>query len=335
MNMRIIKNFALNIAQQTNLMRLAQFPHYEAGNHLIVLAYHRVAEVDDPLSSRLYDDLVSATPRQFDEQMRLLYTCFHPVSADDVLNALNGGRPLPSQAVLVTVDDGYRDFKEAIFPITQKYGIHPVLFVPTAYVGEGVFWWDCLFNAITNTKLTQIDTFLGQFSLQSKETKQQAFDALASHVRMQSFKEALGEIEKLCADITPNDSLSTSYTLDWDELRTLSKAGVTIAPHTHTHPILTHIPIEKARDEIRLSIELIRQQIGQVLPIFAYPDGREHAVNNDLARMLKREGIEMAFTMGDRISRIKQDDLRLFPRITPYPASLSRFHRKLTTYHAV
>ena len=333
MKMRRIKNFMLNIAEQANILRLTQFPRHEAGNHLIVLAYHRVAEVDSPLSNRLYD-LVSATPRQFDEQMRLLSTCFHPVLAEDVLNALNGGKALPAQAVLVTVDDGYRDFKETIFPITQKYGIYPVLFVPTAYVGDGIFWWDRLFNAITNTNLHQIDTFLGQFSLDGKEAKHIAFDALANHVRMQPFEKALAEIEQLCDSVTSDGNQNIPYTLNWDELRILSKAGATIAPHTHTHPILTHIPIEKARDEVRVSMDLIKQQIGRPLPLFAYPDGRDHAVSKDLAPMLKEEGIEMAFTMSDRISRLKQDDLQLFPRLTPYSVSLPQFHLRLTAFRA-
>jgi peptidoglycan/xylan/chitin deacetylase (PgdA/CDA1 family) len=333
MKMRRIKNLLLNTAERTGFLRLAQIPLHEAGNHLFVLAYHRVAEADSPLSNRLYG-LVSATPRQFDEQMRLLSTCFHPVSAEDVLNALNGGRPLPAQAVLVTVDDGYCDFKETIFPITQKYGIHPVLFVPTAYVGDGVFWWDRLFNAINNTNLQQVDTLLGRYSLQDKAARFIAFDALANHVRMQPFENARSDIEQLCDRLIPDSSQSISYILNWDELRALSLVGVTIAPHTHNHPILTHIPIEKARDEICTSRDLIKQQIGQPLPIFAYPDGRDHAVSKDLALLLKEEGIQMAFTMSDRISRLKQDNPQLFPRLTAHYKNLAQFHMRLTALRA-
>jgi peptidoglycan/xylan/chitin deacetylase (PgdA/CDA1 family) len=333
MKKRDVKNFLLNTAERTGLLRLAQIPLHETGNHLFVLAYHRVAEADDPLSKRLYD-LVSASPRQFDEQMRLLSTCFHPVSAEDVLNALNGGKPLPAYAVLVTVDDGYRDFKEVIFPIAQKYGIRPVLFVPTAYVGDGVFWWDRLFNAITSTEFQEVDTVLGRLSLRGEPARFAAFDALANYVRMQSFEKARKDIEQLCDEITPDSSRDVPHTLDWDELRSLSVEGATIAPHTHSHPILTHIPPEKARDEIRVSRDMIKEKIGQPLPIFAYPDGRDHAVSKDLSMMLKEEGIQMAFTMSDRISRLKQDDPCLFPRITPYFDSLARFHLRLTSLQA-
>ena len=333
MKRRDVKNFLLNTAEQTGLLRLAQIPLHEAGNHLFVLAYHRVAEAEDPLSKRLYD-LVSASPRQFDEQMQLLSTCFNPVSAEDVLNALNGGKPLPSYAVLVTVDDGYRDFKDVIFPITRKYGIRPVLFVPTAYVGDGVFWWDRLFNAITSTDFQEVDTVLGRLSLRGEPARLAAFDALANHVRLQSFEKAHKDIEQLCDAITPDSCRDVPHTLDWDELRSLSAEGTTIAPHTHSHPILTHIALERARDEIRVSRNMIKEQIGQPLPIFAYPDGRDHAVSQDLSTMLKAEGVQMAFTMSDRISCLKQDDPCLFPRITPYSDSLARFHLRLTSLQA-
>ena len=330
---RRAKDFLLNIAEQSGALRFVQYLHHDVGNHLAVLAYHRVAESDSPLSRRLYD-LVSATPRQFEEQMSLLATCFNPVSAEDVLDAVRGDKPLPSQAVLVTVDDGYRDFKDVIFPIAQKYGIRPVLFVPTAYVGGGIFWWDCLYNAITHTKYVQLDTWLGSFPLKTAEQRQIAFDTIANYVRMQPFEKALADVENLCDDITPKDSRSTPFTLDWGELRDLSKAGATLAPHTHTHPIMTHISLEKAREELRTSLGLLNQEVGDVLPLFAYPDGRDHAVNDELALMLKSENIEIAFTMSDSLSRIKNDNLQLFPRLTPYSESLPRFHLKLTSFRS-
>jgi len=51
--------------------------------------------------------------------------------------------------------------------------------------------------------------------------------------------------------------------------------------------------------------------------------------------MLKQEGIQMAFTMSDRISRLKQDDPQLFPRVIPHhDISLEQFHLRLTALNA-
>ena len=80
--------------------------------------------------------------------MRLVANKYRPVSAEQVLEAIRGDSPLPKDAVLVTVDDGYRSFQEVIFPICSRYGIQPLLFQPTAYVGTGTFWFDKVFQII-------------------------------------------------------------------------------------------------------------------------------------------------------------------------------------------
>ena len=85
--------------------------------------------------------------------MRLIANKYHPVTAEEVLEAASGNRKLPPYAVLVTVDDGYRDFKNHIWRIAKPYGIRPVLFVPTAFIGSGVFWWDQLYDALHRTNL--------------------------------------------------------------------------------------------------------------------------------------------------------------------------------------
>lgn len=330
---RHTKHLLLRVSGQIGVLKFLQIPMHEAGNHLFVLAYHRVAAKGDPISRQLYD-LVSASPYQFDEQMHLISTCFRPVTAEDILNALHGGKPLPPQAVLVTVDDGYRDFREVIFPIAKKYGIYPVLFIPTAFVGGGIFWWDRLYSAVNSTTSKEVDTPLGRLSLNDELARQATFDLLANHVRMQPFEKAREDIERLCEEIAPNMQKNFPYTLDWGELRTLAAEGVTIAPHTHTHPILTHIPIENAREEVRVSQMLIKQEVGYPLPIFAYPDGRSHAVSIELAAMLRQEGIQLAFTMSDHLSRLKQDDPRLFPRLIPdRSTTLAQFHLRLTALY--
>ena len=41
------------------------------------------------------------------------------------------------------------------------------------------------------------------------------------------------------SDVYKRQNQDVSYTLNWDELRALSAEGVTIASHTHNHPIMT------------------------------------------------------------------------------------------------
>jgi peptidoglycan/xylan/chitin deacetylase (PgdA/CDA1 family) len=168
-------------------------------------------------------DLISATPAQFAAQMQFIAREYHPVSDEEVLSAVERGTPLPRDAVLVTVDDGYRDFQEVIYPIARRYGIRLVLFVPTAFVGDAAFWWDRLYRALQFAKTPQIETPLGCLPLGTSEERNHAMDLLRVYVKESPFDQARREVESLCARIGPEVAAQDHTTLDWDELRTLAR----------------------------------------------------------------------------------------------------------------
>jgi peptidoglycan/xylan/chitin deacetylase (PgdA/CDA1 family) len=100
----------------------------DADRALRVLMYHKVNDVPE--------NSVTVPVSRFDEQMAQLGELgYQPVSLDEVLAYYVDGVPLPSRAVLVTFDDGYRDNLENAAPVLQKYGYPAVLFVPVAYLG--------------------------------------------------------------------------------------------------------------------------------------------------------------------------------------------------------
>jgi peptidoglycan/xylan/chitin deacetylase (PgdA/CDA1 family) len=100
----------------------------DADRALRVLMYHKVNDVPE--------NSVTVPVSRFDEQMAQLGELgYQPVSLDDVLAYYVDDVPLPSRAVLVTFDDGYRDNLENAAPVLQKYGYPAVLFVPVAYLG--------------------------------------------------------------------------------------------------------------------------------------------------------------------------------------------------------
>lgn len=315
MNAIALKAKALTFAERFHLLDLVQRFGRGSGRRLYVLAYHRVDEFDR--KPRLAPSLISATPAQFEAQMRFIAQRYHPISAEEVLEAIERGASLPRDAVLVTVDDGYCDFREVIFPIVHRYGIRPVLFVPTAYVGQGAFWWDQLFDALQQTRAQEISTPLGRLFLRTPAEKQAALAHLCAYIKRphSPFEQARRELQALCAAAAPDLLPPEHVTLDWDELRALARVGATIAAHSHTHPILSRIPLDQARDEIRTSQRLIAQEIGQALPIFAFPDGNPSAFNPSVMSLLREEGFKLAWTMVEGCVDLQLDDSLCLPRI--------------------
>jgi peptidoglycan/xylan/chitin deacetylase (PgdA/CDA1 family) len=99
-----------------------------------ILLYHyvRVAPPSDRVGVNL-----SVTPPTFAKQMHYLrdhgFTTMTMRQLDD---ALLQHRPLPPRPLVLTFDDGYRDFYTAAAPVMRELGITATEYIPTELVGR-------------------------------------------------------------------------------------------------------------------------------------------------------------------------------------------------------
>lgn len=277
-------------------------------NLLGVLTYHRVERPDAQLA--LSPGLISATPEAFDQQMSYLAANHHVVSVPELLDVYQNGTVLPPRSVMVTFDDAYCDFAEHAWPILKRYRLPVTLFVPTAFPDrpEQTFWWDRLYQALRNTdRRDNLDTPLGRLSLATATQRVQTFKRLRDYVKTMPHVEAMAWLDQIC------DELGTSRpehsVLGWDMLRQLASEGVTVGAHTRSHPLMNRISPEEAQAEAVGSLRDLEREIGPVPPIFAYPSG---GFNDEVVRVLEREGFALAFTTGRGINDLRDADrLRL------------------------
>lgn len=108
-----------------------------------VLMYHRVAgATDGPASLAQY----RVTPEAFEAQIRWLrQNGYRGVTPTEVASAIEDGRALPGRPVLLTFDDGYRDFATTAWPLLQHYGLPATVAVVTDKVG-GTSDWDARYG---------------------------------------------------------------------------------------------------------------------------------------------------------------------------------------------
>jgi peptidoglycan/xylan/chitin deacetylase (PgdA/CDA1 family) len=263
------------------------------GRLLTVLTYHRV----DRRGARpeLDPALVSAEPDEFERQVEWLARHATPISLAELLEVKRGRARLPGRAVLVTFDDAYRDFAWNAWPVLRRHGVPVTLFVPTAFVGEQrrAFWWDRLHAALWRTRrLEPIESPAGRLPLATAEDRGRAHRTLARWVGRTPHDEAMMSVELICAAL--GELEPACMVLGWDELRGLAREGVTLAPHTRTHPRLDRVPSARAREEIAGARDDLAREFGaHVPPAFAFPGGGHQA---ELARILAEEGFELAFT---------------------------------------
>ncbi len=298
-------------------------------NLLRILTYHRVA--DPSKNSVLNPRIISATPAIFAEQMKYLAQSYNVVSMEQVLAATLSQEQLPDRAVLITFDDGYFDFIEIAWPILKKLNLPATVFIPTSYPGQTdlVFWWDKLYAAFAQTSKNQLQIANTNFStllLEDHTKKMQSLKLLQNHVKTLPHSDAMALVDDVCERLKIVNVIKQS-TMDWDQLRVIANEGVTLGAHTRTHPLLTRLTLESAHEEISGSYNDLKNEIGAVLPVFAYPNG-----NHDQAIMdiLKQEKIELAVTVIDGFNNMNSaNPLRLYRTEVTQRTSLALFKIRL------
>ena len=261
-------------------------------NLLRVLTYHRV----DNLATRpeLSPRALSATPASFAEQMEFLAENYNVISVETLLEVQRSQGRLPERSVLITFDDAYRDFAEHAWPILRRFDLPAVLFVPTAYPDnpELHFWWDRLFNATRAAKRERYELGSdGTVQLNTQAQRESAYRSLSDQFEKLPHRHALEFVDQVCEELAAPEV--DPPVLGWDELKSIAGPKLALAPHTRTHPLLDRITTAEAREEILGSLDDLQREIGQSLPVFAYPGG---AITSDIVEMLKNEGFQLAFT---------------------------------------
>ena len=263
-------------------------------DRLAVLTYHRV---DEPDRRRDLDpSLVSATPIEFGHQVQLISERFRPIGADELLAVRAGQGRLPPRAVLVTFDDGYADFAANAWPVLRQYGVPVTLFVTTDGRDDPStrFWWDRLSAALNSTDRVDLPASpIGAISLASAARRRAAGMRFKSYLKGLPHDAAMDALELLMGELGAVEPSGPGALLSWREISTLAEEGVTIAPHTRTHPVLTRVAPDRLAREIDGSHGDLEARVGNVVPLFAYPAGGH---DRSVAEAVERAGLRAAFT---------------------------------------
>lgn len=107
----------------------------EISLRLPILVYHYVENVTDERDTLRQS--MATRPSFFEEQLRYLknndYTA---VTLDDLQQALNGQTRLSEKSIILTFDDGYRDFYTDAYPLLKKYQTKAINYIIVNHIGR-------------------------------------------------------------------------------------------------------------------------------------------------------------------------------------------------------
>jgi peptidoglycan/xylan/chitin deacetylase (PgdA/CDA1 family) len=266
-----------------------------------ILRYHSISAAKDQ-NFRYLKPSIAVSAGVFESHIAFLSSRYTILSLDDLTAWINGAIEFRRPCVVITFDDGYRDNYRCAYPILKKYRATATFYVVTDAIGNAYPLWNSeLAELVYRARQTQVTLdSIGptRLDLSGPSAKKQSMQTLARMMRCatkERRREILREMrEKLDAD---NDGFLDQVMMNWDELREMKRGGMCIGSHTVSHPLLTEIPEEEAREEIALSKAKLEAELGSPVLHFSYPNPGESAhVNGAVKRLVRQAGYLTART---------------------------------------
>jgi peptidoglycan/xylan/chitin deacetylase (PgdA/CDA1 family) len=246
---------------------------------------------------------------------------YSPVSMSQIAVWLIEGKPLPQNALAITIDDGYRDFYQVAYPVFREYGIPATVYLVSDFL-DGTLWlWvDQVRHAFLNAPP---QTFRMEFSGHSSRTFElgsvqsrkaaaytvtEAAKKLPNAVRLE-FMERLPR--ELHVDL-PGQAPAEYAPMRWEEAREVAAGGIELGAHTCTHPILSSVTsLEELNHEIAGSKHRIEQQLDRAVDHFCYPNGAVRDFNPDAVAAVQAAGYRSSVTTEPGLNYPAADRFRL------------------------
>lgn len=248
---------------------------------------------------------------------------YRVVSLTEIGRALRERRPLPRNALAVTVDDGFRDFLLNGHPVFHAHGIPTLVYLVTGFMDGALwFWWDQIAHAVRQTPLRSLQLSLSaglpreRFALESDEDRRIATDAIVAAIKTLDSDESrqqarLALWKALKVDVPENPPPEVSP-LSWSDARILADNGVEFGAHSVTHTTLSRIQNARTlKDEIFESKRRIEQELGREVLHFCYPFGRPTDFNDESVRTVDGCGFLTSTTALLGLNDMRSDPLRL------------------------
>ncbi len=266
------KELAYGLAHATGLPRHAG-RHRGAG--LVILTYHSVGpQAEHPYLNRM-------PPERFAAQLRYLKANYRVVSLEEGLASIGASDAAPGHKrpmVAITVDDGYSDNFDHLFPLAQAEGVPVAIFLATDYLDSGQLPWPTRIDALLHFATAQMCVVPDpkepptQLALATPAQRQMAGRRLRdvlSRLDHRAREQAFFVLER---DLAPRD-MHTLPPLHWEQVRHMLRAGASFGSHTRFHAWLDRVEGAEAALELQDAKRRIEQETETACQIIAYPNG--------------------------------------------------------------
>ena len=273
---------------------------------VVMLMYHRVLTREEVFRQSVQSGMY-VLDSVFAQQMSFLKENFTVLSLQQLLDLWQGGEwNEQARYCVVTFDDGWLDNYRHAYPVLKQLDIPATIFLPTDYVGSDQWFWpDQLAfllkipadREVKTEGLKEIkEVFSGCLSgdvhplIEALERREQVADRVIEQCKHLPIE----RIRKLVAALTTQLGVPLPegrVIVNWDEVREMSRGGVSFGSHSCSHRILTTITSDEVSEELTRSRQVLLAQGVNYVPVFCYPNGNS---DSHIQRQVQACGYEAA-----------------------------------------
>lgn len=211
---------------------------------------------------------------------------FKFISADELYQIGIENKTFPSKTVIFTVDDGWKENKENLVAVANKYNIPVSIFINTDPIEKGNGYWVSYLKH-SQQKLGTSHS-VGSIKKLPDAQRKEIVSQLVSSIEL------------------PREAMTIG------ELRSINNGNISLGAHTLSHPFLVNCTNEDSKNEICGSKEKLENWLGTKVDTFAYPFG---SFGEREIEYVKSAGFKMAFsTIADYITKENIGALYKLPR---------------------
>lgn len=247
--------------------------------------YHVVSDEVLPHISHLYP---YKNKRQFIADLDFLARRYHPISLEDLIDAVKSRKVLKKGTFIITFDDGYNEIDSVAAPILYRKGIPAIFFLTTDLIDNKVLSHD--------NKASLIIDFLREDAKRRPSSKLHVpslpagrFELTADWIRALRRREP-AKLDEIAASIGVDFKEFLRRTrpyLDAVQIQALINHGFYFGAHSYSHPYFRDLSLAEQLKQALGSVQVLRNRFKLPYSVFAFPHD-DQMVGRDFFRITEK-----------------------------------------------
>ena len=297
---------------------------------LVIPYYHMVSDQDLWHIKHLYG---YKSVRQFTDDLEFLLRYYAPIALPDLLDHVKRGRSLPSRAMLLTFDDGFREMHDVVAPILLAKGVSATFFVNSQFIDNAEACYlnkaSLLIEHVRKMRSRSMNALLAKLLERHQVFADDVEIGIGSITYLQ--RGALDELVTAAElDVAGYLSRTRPY-LTSAAIQGLIDRGFHIGAHSIDHPLYAALPLDDQISQTITSVTTMRTRFDLPYGVFAFPHS-DRGVSQEYFRRVAATGlVDLSFGTGGMLGDSVRWNLQRFSLekpLEPAPRILAYHHAR-------